>query len=251
MVFGHDWTKSVDDYHGTLRHLASWGIVAVAPNTERDIIPNHRNLAADMESALQIAVGVRLGHGNISVSPHKLGMAGHGMGGGTAVIASVRNEKIKAVAAIYPSKTSPSAEDAARELDIPGLVIGSDGIDLFNAGNPAKLAYNWRGKVAFRQLQKGIQPGFAEDSLKQLAFGTGMFQTSARETARGLVTGFFLHQLEGEKKYEAFSDPFAEGKGVESLWGLKLAEEAGIDKKQYEREHGEHSESYAVKAHHH
>ena len=26
IAFGHDWMKKVDDYHGTLRHLASWGI---------------------------------------------------------------------------------------------------------------------------------------------------------------------------------------------------------------------------------
>src|SRR5690625_5675505 len=34
VAFGHDWRKHVKDYHATLRHLASWGIVVVAPDTE-------------------------------------------------------------------------------------------------------------------------------------------------------------------------------------------------------------------------
>lgn len=88
VAFGHDWRKSVKDYHATLRHLASWGFVVVAPDTETGFIPNHRNLAADLESSLQVAAGVKLGSGNISVSPHKLGLIGHGMGGGTAILAA-------------------------------------------------------------------------------------------------------------------------------------------------------------------
>ncbi|MDU4570968.1 MAG: alpha/beta hydrolase, partial [Corynebacterium sp.] len=85
VAFGHDWMHKIKDYHATLRHLASWGIVVVAPDSETGPFPDHRNLAADMESALQIAAGVKLGSGNITVSPGKLGMIGHGMGGGTAV----------------------------------------------------------------------------------------------------------------------------------------------------------------------
>jgi len=109
VAFGHDWMHKIKDYHATLRHLASWGIVVVAPNSETGMFPDHRNLSADMESALQIAAGVKLGTGNITVSPGKLGMVGHGMGGGTAVLSAVDNPKVKAVAAIYPAVTAPSA----------------------------------------------------------------------------------------------------------------------------------------------
>ena len=142
VAFGHDWMHKIKDYHATLRHLASWGIVVVAPDSETGPFPNHRNLAADMESALQIAAGVKLGAGNITVSPGKLGMIGHGMGGGTAVLGALDNQKVAAVAAIYPSITAPSAVQAARRITTPGLVIGAGQEDIFNAGNPAKLAHN-------------------------------------------------------------------------------------------------------------
>ncbi|WP_459588197.1 poly(ethylene terephthalate) hydrolase family protein [Corynebacterium camporealensis] len=228
VVFGHDWIKKVKDYHATLRHLASWGIVVVAPDTETGFFPNHRNLAADMESALQIAAGVKLGAGNITVSAKRLGMVGHGMGGGAAVLASVDNSKVRAVAALYPASTAPSATKAARHLDVPGLVIGSSRTDIFGAGNPAKLAYNWKGKVAYREVDKGTQQGFTEDTLKKLAIGVGAFQGGPTETARGLLTGFLLHQLTSENKDDDFSAPDAEGKKFESLTGEDLAEAAGV-----------------------
>ena len=45
IAFGHDWLKDVKAYHAALRHFASWGIVVVAPNTEKNFNPNHRGFA--------------------------------------------------------------------------------------------------------------------------------------------------------------------------------------------------------------
>ncbi len=228
VAFGHDWMKSVADYHATLRHLASWGIVVAAPDTEKGLVPDHRGFAADLETCLQIVVGIKLGQGNITVGPGRLGMVGHGMGGGAAVLAAANNPKVHAVAAIHPAVTAPSAEMAARGVDVPGLIIGSGSGDVFNAGNPAKLAHNWGGEVAYRELENGNQQGFTEDSMFKMLVGLGRPQTAAQETARGLVTGFLLHQLAGEKKYSGFSAALAEAKKVSSYEGEDLAERAGI-----------------------
>ncbi|QPK79605.1 dienelactone hydrolase family protein [Corynebacterium lizhenjunii] len=216
VAFGHDWRKRVKDYHGTLRHLASWGIVVAAPDTETGFIPNHRNLVSDMESALQIAAGVKLGQGNVTVSPAKLGMVGHGMGGGAAVLGAVDNDKVRAVAGLYPAKVAPSAEEAAKSVTVPGLFIGSERDDIFSAGNPSRIVRNWGGDVAFRELAKGTQSGFSEDTWHKLLIGTGAFQTGPRETARALLTGFLLHVLDGEKKYADFAAADASGRGVKS-----------------------------------
>ena len=139
VAFAHDWTKKVKNYHATLRRFGrSWGIVVVAPDTETGLVPNHRNLAADLESSLQIAAGVKLGTGKIAVSPSKLGVVGHGMGGGVAALTAVDNPKIRAVAAIYPADTAPSSYAAARSITAPALILGSEREDLFRAGNPAE-----------------------------------------------------------------------------------------------------------------
>ncbi|MBZ8176766.1 alpha/beta hydrolase [Corynebacterium poyangense] len=229
IVFGHDWMKNVGKYHATLRHFASWGIAVAAPNTETGFSPDHRGFAADLESCLQIIAGVKLGTGSVTVGPGKLGLVGHGMGAGCAVLAAVDNPKVKAVAALYPAVTAPSAVAAARSLDIPGLVIGSGHDSLIDAGNPAKLAYSWRGDVAYREIAKANQLGFSEDSLLNLAIGNGKPQWSAQETARGLITGFLLHQLDQQNKYSGFSAALAEAKKVRSYVGEELAEKAGVE----------------------
>ncbi|UBI08812.1 dienelactone hydrolase family protein [Corynebacterium coyleae] len=230
VAFGHDWTKDIDDYHGTLRHLASWGIAVAAPNTETGFRPDHRGFAADLETSLQILAGVRLGNGNISVSPGKLGIVGHGMGGGAAVLAAVDNPKVKAVATVYPANVAPSAVEAARALFAPGMVIGpgEDGDSLFDPGNPAKLAYNWAGDVVYRAPKKGDQQSFSEDGMIKRILGLGKSDRSLQETVRGLLVGYLLHVLNDEKAYAGYAEADAEGSGVVSLSGEKLAKAAGL-----------------------
>ncbi len=230
VAFGHDWTKDVDDYHGTLRHLASWGIAVAAPNTETGFRPDHRGFAADLETSLQILAGVRLGNGNISVSPGKLGIVGHGMGGGAAVLAAVDNPKVKAVATVYPANVAPSAVEAARALFAPGMVIGpgEDGDSLFDPGNPAKLAYNWAGDVVYRAPKKGDQQSFSEDGMIKRILGVGKSDRSLQETVRGLLVGYLLHVLNDEKAYAGYAEADAEGSGVVFLSGEKLAKAAGL-----------------------
>ncbi len=61
VAFGHDWLVRADRYAGTSEHLASWGVVAAAPNTETGIAPSLLNLAFDLGTTLDIVSGVRLG----------------------------------------------------------------------------------------------------------------------------------------------------------------------------------------------
>lgn len=230
VAFGHDWRRNIGAYTETLRHLASWGIVVAAPDTETGLNPDHRGFAADLETALQVLGAVRMGNGNITVSPGKLGVAGHGMGGGAAVLTAVDNEKVKAVAPLFPANVAPSAVEAARNIFIPGMIVGpgKDSNSLFNPGNPAKLAYNWAGEVSYRAVKKAAQQDFSEDGIGWRLLGIGASNRGVQATTRALLTGFLLHQLAGEKKYDAFADPEASGKNVDSLTGDDLAEAAGL-----------------------
>ena len=58
VAFGHDWLTGVARYSGLLEHLASWGIVAAAPDNERGVAPSVLNLAFDLGTALDIAAGL-------------------------------------------------------------------------------------------------------------------------------------------------------------------------------------------------
>src|SRR6478752_4337945 len=120
VALGHDWLAGGDRDESTLEHLASWGIVAAAPNTETGVAPSVLNLAVDLGTTLDIIAGVRLGPGQISVHPAKLGVVGHGFGGSAAVFtAAGLGSRLKAAAALFPAVTSPPAEQPAAALTLP------------------------------------------------------------------------------------------------------------------------------------
>lgn len=227
VVFGHDWMTGVHRYHQSLKHLASWGIVAAAPDTERGFNPNHEGFSTDLQSCLEIISNVPLGKGKIIVSPGKLGLIGHGMGASCAVLAAENNPNIRAVAALYPSVTQPDATEVAKKLNIPGLVIGSDSEPLISAGDPEKLARNWNGSVVYRVVEKATQNGFSEGILTRLLLGMGLPQIAQQERTRALLTGFLLHTLNADKKYAAFASGRSEAKHVSTYTkGALLAKES-------------------------
>lgn len=227
VAFGHDWMKDISKYHGTLRHLASWGIAVAAPNTEKGFNPDHRGFAADLESALQILTGVKLGNGNVTTSPTRIGFVGHGMGASAAVIAAASRPKLGAVAALYPSQSTPPAEASAAAVTAPGLIIGSSESPLLDYGNAAKIAVRWAGKAVYRVVEDGSHETLTEETLLKFLTG-GDRSATRREIVRGLLTGFLLHELAGEKKYSGFSERDAKAKNVYSLFGENLADSANI-----------------------
>lgn len=226
LVFVHDWMKNVSAYHRTLRHLASWGFVVIAPDSETSAFPNHRNLASDVESCLQILTGVRLGEGNITVAPGKLGIIGHGMGAGVGVLAAAQRDNVAAVAALYPSDTNPSSLLAAESVDCPGMIVGTGDIPFFDYGNAAAMANHWAGDCVYREVAKAGHHTLSEDVFVKVATGLGSWRFSVRERLRGLMTGYMLYQLTDDKKYADFADPEAETKTITSYWGDKLEQRA-------------------------
>ena len=165
IAFAHDWRTPIEEYHATLRHLASWGIAVAAPDTENGIVADHRGLANDLETALQILAGVRLGEGKVVVHPKKLGVAGHGMGAGVAVLAAAGHDLISGVGCVFPATTAPSSSAAATNVSAPGLVLAPGEDQWLDRGNPARLAVQWKGDVVYREVDKADQGSFSETTL--------------------------------------------------------------------------------------
>ena len=213
VAFGHDWLTSVDRYLGTLEHLASWGIVAAAPDTERGLAPSALNLAADLGTTLDIAAGVRLGPGKISVHPTKLGVVGHGFGGSAAVLTAVqRSGKTgfvpKTAVAVFPTVTKPAAEEQAAGLTIPGLVLSAPGDPYTLRSNAVELARAWDGAV-LRTVSKAKAGGLSEGRRLARVLGLPGADRSTQKSVRALVTGYLLYRLAGDKTYREFADPEA------------------------------------------
>jgi len=207
LAFGHDWLTGVERYSHLLEHLASWGIVAAAPDTERGLAPSVLNLAFDLGTALDIAAGVRLGPGKISVHPNKLGVIGHGFGGSAAVFAAAGMKiKPKAVVAIFPTVTSPPAEQPAATLNVPGVVFGAAGDAKKLRSNAIELSRSW-DRAMLRVVSKAQPNGLTEGRRLATAFGLSGPDRKTQKAIRALLTGYLLHALGGDKTYREFADP--------------------------------------------
>ena len=214
VVFGHDWLTAADRYRRTLEHLASWGIVAAAPATERGVAPSALNFAHDLGTTLDIVAGVRLGPGKISVHPTKLGLVGHGFGGSAAVLTAAGRSGgsrfvPKTVAALFPAVTSPPAEKAAAALTIPGLVLTAPGDPHTLRSNAVELAREWDGAV-LRIVSKGKPGGLGEGRRLARVVGLPGADRSTQKSVRALLTGYLLFVLAGDKTYRDFADPDAQ-----------------------------------------
>jgi hypothetical protein len=210
IAFAHDWLAGADRYTGTLEHLASWGIVAAAPDTETGMAPSVLNLAVDLGSTLDIITGVRLGPGKISVHPTKLGLVGHGFGASAAVFAAAGMPTgPKAVAALFPTVTKPRAEEPAATLQVPGLVLTAPGDPMTLRSNAVEMSRVWH-TATLRTVDKAKAGGLIEGRRLARVVGLPGADRSTQKVVRALLTGYLLHVLAGDKAYRDFADPEAQ-----------------------------------------
>lgn len=210
VVFGHDWMAQAANYTGTLEHLASWGIVAAAPDTEKGLAPSVLNLSFDLGAALEIITGVRLGPGKISVHPGKRGVVGHGFGGSAAVFAAAGMARDphspKAVVSLFPTVTKPRAEEPASTLQVPGLILTDPGDPMTLRSNAVELARAWNG-ATLRTVSKAKAGGLIEGRRLARFIGLPGADRETQKMVRALLTGYLLATLAGDKTYRDFADP--------------------------------------------
>ncbi|MCX4096216.1 alpha/beta hydrolase [Nocardia sp. alder85J] len=208
VAFGHGWLSGAGNYVRLLQHLASWGFVAAAPDSERGPVPSHLNLALDLLTTLDILTGVRLGEGNVTVHPERVALAGHGMGAGAAVIAAAQRP-VGAVAALYPAHTAPAGESLAPKIDIPALIVAGD-TDIESVGsNALPLARAWGGPLVLRTVDGASHNGMVAGRRLLAALGAGKHEPRTERLTRALLVGYLSYELLGDKKFEAFADPEA------------------------------------------
>lgn len=206
VAFAHDWITSADRYRGTLDHLASWGIVAAAPNTETGLVPSALNLAYDLGTALDIIAGVRLGPGEISVHPGKLGIAGHGFGASAAVFAAAgMPAKPRGLFAAYPTVSSPPAEEPASGLTVPGLILTDPGDPMTLRSNAVEIARAWK-TATLRATSDTKSGGLVEGRRLAPVVGLPGANRGTQKIVRALMTGYLLHTLTGDRKNDTYRD---------------------------------------------
>jgi dienelactone hydrolase len=217
VAFGHDWLAGAARYSNLLEHLASWGIVAGAPDTQRGLAPSVLNFAFDLGTALDIVSGVRLGPGKISVHPAKLGVAGHGFGGSAAVFAAAgMPAKPAAVAALFPTVTSPPAQQPAATLQVPGVIFTAPGDPKTLNSNALLIGDAWDA-ATLRIVSKAESGGLVEGRRLTKVVGLAGPHRRTQRSVRALLTGYLLYALAGDKKYRDFADPDVHLPGTDAI----------------------------------
>jgi len=207
VAFGHDWLQPAHRYADLLRHLASWGIVAAAPNGHLGPLPSHHAFAGDLRETLDICVGVRLGAGRISVDSRRTAFAGHGIGGGAALIAAAARPRVAAVVTMAVASTHPGVLDAARAVDAPVLhIVGGKDVVTPGSAHAEPVAVAAGGPVRLRAIGKASHTGFLDGTHWSDLVLAGRPDARTRTLARGLVTAFLLVHLCGDESAQVLVD---------------------------------------------
>jgi dienelactone hydrolase len=199
VALSHGWLQPARRYSDTMRYLASWGFVVVAPDTERGPIPSHGAMAMDLTTALDLVATGKLGNGRVRVDPEKLGVIGHSIGGGAAVLAAAARSGIGAVVTVTAAATHPSAVEAAARVRVPGLhLTGAD--DDMAEGDGSSIAAAWAGEAQLRTVKAASHLGLAEGSHWSSTLTGSGNEKRIQHLVRLLATAFLLrHLTDGEQ----------------------------------------------------
>jgi dienelactone hydrolase len=207
--FARGWMQPVSRYTATMKYLASWGMVVVAPYTERSPLPSHAGMARDLRTAMDLVVTSKLADGVLSADSRRFGVLGHSLGGGVATLAASVDPSIRAVVTVTAADTRPSAIVAAGNVLAPGLhlvgerdaIAGGDGVEIANA---------WAGPVQLRTVKKVAHLGLAEGTHWTTAvLGDGK-ERRIQDVTRTLATAFLLRHVAGQDQLaEALEKKFS------------------------------------------
>lgn len=195
----HGWLQPAARYADTMRYLASWGLVVVAPDTQRGPIPSHGAMAQDLLLSLRQVAGSRLAGGRVRPNGDRLGVLGHSIGGGAAVLAAAAEKSVGAVVTVTAAATRPSAVEAATRVHVPGLhLVGAE--DDIAADDGRAIAAAWAGPAQLRTVKDASHLGLAEGSDWTSKITGSGDEKKTQQVTRLLATAFLLrHLTDGEQ----------------------------------------------------
>ena len=218
LAFGHGYQARVDYYESTLAHLASWGIVVIAPRSAGELFPDHAAFADDLLSALDWVVSEagpesRDWPGG-PVDPQALGLSGHSMGGGAALLAAARDPAIRAVATLAAAESDPSAIDAAAGVVAPVLFVAAadDAITPLTEHQRPMFEAKATGPAQLRTIVGASHCGFLdlETALLSLVCDEAAIgPDEQRRVTRAVLAAWLRYELAGDASAAALAWPEA------------------------------------------
>ncbi|MGS0688671.1 dienelactone hydrolase family protein [Nakamurella sp. GG22] len=216
VAVGHGWLQSAERYADTMRYLASWGIIVVAPNTHRSVFSSQQGLALDLSRALRLVAQGNLGDGRVRGDLRRMGVLGHSIGGGAAILAAAKDDQIRAVVTVTAAETRPSAIEAAGKVEVPSLhLIGSK--DDMAESDGARIARSCTGPAQLRMVKGSGHLGLAEGK----SFVNGIIGADSdkkvQQVTRMLASAFFIRYLTDADQLADELEDKVKGTTVEDL----------------------------------
>lgn len=207
IAFGHGFLQAPFRYGGVLAHLASWGFVVIAPDTQTGFAPSHGQFALDLRTCLawleleNARPGATLRGG---IDAARFGVSGHSMGGGAAMLAAADDPRIAAIATLAAAETNPSAVAAAARLAIPASYISGSQDAITPLAQHGQRMHD--AQTSPRQIPLilgGSHCGFQDDPFPLFCDSGSLPREEQLELTRRLLTGFFLLHLGNDPGDEA------------------------------------------------
>lgn len=168
VAFGHGFVQPPSQYSSTLSHLASHGYIVIAPASALELIPSHQQLADDLRQCLTFLEAETINQNSPwsgKVDAGRLGMIGHSMGGGAAILAAAVESRIKVLATLSAADTRPSSLAVAPSVIVPSLFIVGDA-DTYIPPEESLAIYDAMAvpRVAIR-IDGGFHCGFVDNAI--------------------------------------------------------------------------------------
>ncbi|MFJ5774510.1 alpha/beta hydrolase family protein [Streptomyces sp. NPDC093094] len=201
LAFGHGFFQNISQYESLLRHYASWGLITVTPTSQGGLFPSHSAFADDLNAALTWLTAQNTTSGSRfagAVATASLGVSGHSMGGGAAVLAAGRNPAVKSVSTLAAAETNPSAVAASNTLRAPAQFVGGSADSVAGVAQHQQKMYDAKPAPAqLRVITGGFHCGFEDSS----GFGCdsgGIPRAAQQDITRSITTAWLLYSLTGE-----------------------------------------------------
>jgi len=197
--FGHGFLQAVTQYQSTCEHLATWGMLVIAPESEGGLTPNHGNFALDLRHALTYLEQRDADSGadlHQRVATDRFALSGHSMGAGASMLAAAQDARVRVVANLAAAETNPSAVAASAAIRCPVFLITGSQDTITPPASHGNLMY--AALVAPRQqpvIVGGFHCGFTDANFLFCDSGSISRADQLAKTRR-LLAAIFLYHLQ-------------------------------------------------------
>jgi dienelactone hydrolase len=213
ITFGHGFFQEPSRYAGMLAHLASWGFIVIATESQAGLSPDHAQFAEDLSASLTFLARSDADpsspfHGRVRTD--RFGASGHSMGGGASVLATAEDDRVRALANMAAADTRPSAVEAMADVRVPvHLIVGSeDGI--VPPDSTRRMYDAARAPRLFTTIVGGSHCGFQSDPFP-IGCDQGSLPAEEQQAlTHHLLVAFFRLYLTDDGDWDAVWGPEAD-----------------------------------------